>query len=393
MAAEAEVLVLTYGEQWQRKTLGVRQLCQIRDALTGPVAIRLPDARLLNSKDLQDVCTAFGMSLITWEHQHRKATGFFSAHEHEEQTNGTRDYTTALRFLVKHVTKDQPKSAALGVTANYTWTEIGIWTQWRPSHSSVILCTVDNDDKAEAWSGVCKNLTSSQSVCASTPFGWHTFVIPQITAALDRSVWDCRDVVRYKERNRPSVQTSGPEYVSMHELARHTVHIAENVEMSSNVLEEVRQEAIEWQRATTLSTPAARTEWANMLRAIRCQQTLLQCAHGRACALTARLQNEINLAFHIGTERDSAIARQMASSMRQDSTAMKTISVLGLVYLPGTFGIFGMSFFDFSQEAFWTNSPKLWIYWATTIPLTLLTILTWYIWHRRSLREQPPGRS
>ncbi|KAK3643028.1 hypothetical protein LTR56_010402 [Elasticomyces elasticus] len=330
MASEAEVVVLS-----MRKTLGVRQLCQTRDTLTGLVAIRLPANLHLHSKQLQDVCTAFGMPLSTWQHQYRKATGFFSAHEHAELTNGTRDYTTAFRFLAKHVTKDQPKAAALGVTANYTWTEIGIWTQWRPSHSSVLLCTVDNNDKAGVWSGIRKNLEGSLSVHASSPFGWHTFVIAQITEALDRSVWDCRDVVRLKEHNRPSVNTSGPEYISMHELARHTVHIAENVEMSSKVLEALQQEVVEYYLTTPTSPePLKRT---NLLRTLRCQHTLLQCAHGRACALTSRLQNEINLAFHIGTERDSAIARQMASSMRQDSTAMKTISVLGLVYLPGTF--------------------------------------------------------
>ncbi|KAK5747552.1 hypothetical protein LTR17_000195 [Elasticomyces elasticus] len=348
---------------------------------------RLPADLHLHSRDMQDVCTTFGIPLSTWQHQHRKATGFFFAHEHAEQTNGTKPYTTAFRSLVKHVNKDRPTSHAISITLKYTWTEIGIWTQWRPSHSSVLLCTVDNSDKALVWSGICQNLKDSQSVCPTFPFGWHAFVIPQITSILDRSVWDCRDIVRYMEHNRPSVRTSVPDYVSMHELARHTVHIAENVEMSSKVLEALQQEVIEYDPTTPTSPESSNR--TNLLRTLRCQHTLLQCAHGRACALTARLQNEINLAFHIGTERDSATARQMALSMRQDSTAMKTISVLGLVYLPGTFisGIFGMSFFDSSQDPatpkIWTASYQFWIYWATTVPLTLLTILIWYVWHRR----------
>lgn len=45
----------------------------------------------------------------------------------------------------------------------------------------------------------------------------------------------------------------------------------------------------------------------------------------------------IRQAFHVGNERDSLIAAQMARSMQQDSLAMKAISILGLVYLPGAF--------------------------------------------------------
>ena len=56
-------------------------------------------------------------------------------------------------------------------------------------------------------------------------------------------------------------------------------------------------------------------------------------SHGPA--LNAALLTDVQ-AFHLGTERDSALAAQMAKSMQQDSSAMKTISVLGLVFLPGT---------------------------------------------------------
>jgi 3D (Asp-Asp-Asp) domain-containing protein len=76
-------------------------------------------------------------------------------------------------------------------------------------------------------------------------------------------------------------------------------------------------------------------------------------------------------AYHLGAERDSAITAHIAKSMQQDSTSVKTISVLGLVFLLGTFvsvsrtpmrrldhlvcaqtfqAIFGMSFFDFSSN-------------------------------------------
>ncbi|TKA44296.1 hypothetical protein B0A54_05039 [Friedmanniomyces endolithicus] len=109
--------------------------------------------------------------------------------------------------------------------------------------------------------------------------------------------------------------------------------------------------------------------------------------------------SSVNLtAFHIGGERDSAIAAQMAQSMKQDSAAMNAISVLGLVFLPGTFvsAIFSMSFFHYSASSpssaeTWTVSANFWVYWATTIPLTMLTVLIWYLWHRRTLHDHSYG--
>jgi len=83
------------------------------------------------------------MPSSTWLHQYQKATGYFDA---REEADGTKSYTTAFRFLIKPATSDQPVSDVLDMKLGYSWTEIGIWTQWRPSHGSVILCTVDNGD-------------------------------------------------------------------------------------------------------------------------------------------------------------------------------------------------------------------------------------------------------
>lgn len=100
--------------------------------------------------------------------------------------------------------------------------------------------------------------------------------------------------------------------------------------------------------------------------------------------------------------------------MQRDSTAMKTISVLGLVFLPGTFisvrkvvlvpfdilrmrladrnylfhkSIFGMTFFAFTPKSSgWSTSSQFWIYWVVTIPVTLAT---WVIWRFLTRREMP----
>jgi hypothetical protein len=50
--------------------------------------------------------------------------------------------------------------------------------------------------------------------------------------------------------------------------------------------------------------------------------------------------------------------------------------------------LFSMSFFHFSPSADggseqWTVSPKFWMYWVVTIPVTALTVGIWFIVQRR----------
>lgn len=180
----------------------------------------------------------------------------------------------------------------------------------------------------------------------------------------------------------------------MHELARHAIHISENVGMAIKVIESLEQEVLEVRQQVSgsfLNSAQESPDWTSMLRVVRSQKTLLQCAHGRADALTVRVNNEINLAFHVGSERDGHASAQMARAMQQDSAAMRTISVLGLVFLPGTFvsAVYSMSFFQCSMDnepgvAAWSVSSEFWIYWATAIPLTVITVVIWYLCQRRS---------
>ncbi|KAF2812177.1 uncharacterized protein BDZ99DRAFT_347708, partial [Mytilinidion resinicola] len=80
----------------------------------------------------------------------------------------------------------------------------------------------------------------------------------------------------------------------------------------------------------------------------------------------------------IGIARDS---RMIAAESKRDSTSMKTIAVVTMTFLPGTFiaAIFSMPMFQWDA-----TSPtdvvnkRFWVYWSITIPLTLLTFLAWF---------------
>lgn len=83
--------------------------------------------------------------------------------------------------------------------------------------------------------------------------------------------------------------------------------------------------------------------------------------------------------------------------MLRDSYAMRTLSLLALVFLPvSTIStIFGSQFFgtdvvalpNGSTQATLVVSSQLWILWAISIPLTLLILIGWLLWLRRAQRR------
>lgn len=81
---------------------------------------------------------------------------------------------------------------------------------------------------------------------------------------------------------------------------------------------------------------------------------------------------------------------------------MKTLSLLGAIFLPATYlaSVFSMTFFNFQDQDNNNNnnnnsgnekepvvSKDLWIYFVITIPLTLMIVLFWRWWDRRRERR------
>lgn len=92
----------------------------------------------------------------------------------------------------------------------------------------------------------------------------------------------------------------------------------------------------------------------------------------------------------------AAQQRRLAHASKRDSTAMKTLSLLGALLLPGTFlaSVFSMTFFDFNDNNNNNSgdsstsggaqvSQWLWVYFAVTIPLTLVIVGSWWWMDKR----------
>ncbi|KEY65212.1 hypothetical protein S7711_09339 [Stachybotrys chartarum IBT 7711] len=115
-------------------------------------------------------------------------------------------------------------------------------------------------------------------------------------------------------------------------------------------------------------------------------------------------QREARLNLEIAGEQ-----RRIAHASKRDSTAMKTISLMGALFLPGTYlaSVFGMAFFNFEDGASIPPPPdsqrtlreyklskkvaganpmvsgQLWIYFAVTVPVTAFILLVWTWYDRR----------
>ena len=101
-------------------------------------------------------------------------------------------------------------------------------------------------------------------------------------------------------------------------------------------------------------------------------------AASRALAIENKKDQRISIAI-------AKASREIAVESKRDSSSMKTIAAVTMLFLPGTFvaSLFATPMFQ------WNNvtgdlhvASQIWIYWAITIPLTLLTIGMWWVWLR-----------
>jgi O-antigen/teichoic acid export membrane protein len=90
------------------------------------------------------------------------------------------------------------------------------------------------------------------------------------------------------------------------------------------------------------------------------------------------------------TQSDAEYTAAIAIDGKRDSIAMRTISILGIVFLPGTFvaTLFSIGMFTWGgaggeQPSSLAASPSIWIYWAVAVPLTVITFLAWILWSKR----------
>ncbi|KAL2857328.1 hypothetical protein BJY01DRAFT_137785 [Aspergillus pseudoustus] len=216
------------------------------------------------------------------------------------------------------------------------------------------------------------------------PFCWHAAFSRIILELYDTAFWMLRNLVREHEKARSDENHKPKEknFPLLHDIARHLFHYNETIEVAEHTLKALTEEQAHWRREDAVTVQRNIDTCIKTFQDIKREEKRAHSLKTRSKSLNDRHQNEINLAFNL-------VSQGFGRDARTDSNMMKTVAVVSMVYLPGTFvsGLFGTNFFSFQADPpnTWITSDKFWIYWLVTIPLTLLTMFVWAIWHWREV--------
>ncbi|CAN8097043.1 unnamed protein product [Discula destructiva] len=108
----------------------------------------------------------------------------------------------------------------------------------------------------------------------------------------------------------------------------------------------------------------------------------LAIQRGALYNIIAQKESKLNLQM-------AADQRRLAHASKRDSTSMKTISLLGAIFLPATLlaSVFSMVFFNVGDDWVFRIAPTVWIYFVITIPITIIIVLVWWLWDRSRERQ------
>jgi Mg2+ and Co2+ transporter CorA len=162
-------------------------------------------------------------------------------------------------------------------------------------------------------------------------------IVKEAVVLFDTSVWTLRDIIRNIELTRNTISPPRPDYPRLHDLARHIIHSSETLSIAIETMSSMIDQYEAYLAERPSLSKAAITKSQQTRKSIQFQTSLLRCLKARSIALEDRLRNEINLAFNVVSQYDSAVTVRIGRAAQNDSAAMKTIAVLTLVFLPGTF--------------------------------------------------------
>ncbi|KAL9112360.1 MAG: hypothetical protein Q9187_007783, partial [Circinaria calcarea] len=273
---------------------------------------------------------------------------------------------------------------------SYGWYEMTFFTRWERNHSIILCIDTPSNTKSMLETALSRDLSTLNLM---DPFAIYVPLIDHIIMLYDRSIWGIRDLIRNVEKLSKSHKTREKNYdfeldfPRLHEISRHSIHCCEVLTVAAETTSQLTAEQKEV--CTRIYQPPEKLprSFDTTHKHLSFQMQFIRNLKFRSESNQQRLQAEITLAYNTIAERDSKVMVAIGKAAKNDSTAMKTVAVVTITYLPATFtsALFGMSFFDFSpsrenQSNEWRVSEKIWIYWVTALLLTLLTMGVWLVW-------------
>ncbi|KAK0668340.1 hypothetical protein QBC41DRAFT_322163 [Cercophora samala] len=317
--------------------------------------------------------------------------GFFGSQVTYDETspqNRMIGLTTWFRVLIKMVRKvdskhhDNLPEYVVDEKKGYRWFETTVFTRWDYPDKHQVLIVDTPLDFPDQLICLLHKASASEKINFYDPLAMHTSLIDQIIVYSDISVWRIRDPVRQMERSR---MRTGAIFSEVHEMSRHAIHSSEVLEATIDTLKDLQRcrtmvhdsfpsrapstvAEVSAAKDVTTTTHLTQTYKHQASQYAQFQISLLKNLKLRADSNRERLKNEINTAFNNLT--------------MQDNSVLKSIALLTMVFLPATFfsSLFSTTFFSYGDDGEWQVSGKMWIYWVTTLPATILIVILWRVW-------------
>ncbi|KAE9370170.1 hypothetical protein N431DRAFT_308690, partial [Stipitochalara longipes BDJ] len=313
-----------------------------------------------------------------WANVCVESMGYFGCQHNLADNGETIGYASWVQFIIK-----QPKSCMDGLLNRvFVWHKVSFYAQWSSPQNTTVLCFNVQSAMRERFQAHLKDTIDNSNLY--DPYSFYVPLMREVLSLFDFSIWSLRDMVRFIELNRVSTMPPQPDYPKLHELGRHIIHSSEAIDVAIESFASLIAQHDLFSRQHIPKNHKAFSGKTHNQEFLNFQLSVLKSLRLRSQAIQARLQNEINLQFNLVSQYDSRISVRVGQAAQSDSAAMRTISILTLVFLPGTFvsAVFGTTFFGHGDDSPWTVSNDFWIFWAILIPVTGVTIIFWFIWER-----------
>lgn len=206
------------------------------------------------------------------------------------------------------------------------------------------------------------------------PLWPYAVILEEVISCQHLAVYCVRDLVIYEEGLQTSRRRPQADYPRLHGVFKHTSTLVEILEVNSRNLDGI----IECHKPLVEDSTLGITEVAP--RRLLHQRFLFQSQmifgiRIRCASYKERIRNEIQLAFNLVAEEEARNSVDIAASSKADSHAMAAMGIITLLFLPPTFisAIFSTTFFDFGDDRHsWSVSDKFYVYWAATVPITII---------------------
>lgn len=266
---------------------------------------------------------------------------------------------------------------------DYCWSKFNTFTRWISETNQTGILIFDTQKHTPH---PFTTLTPETHLLGD-PFWVYPYILDSVSDLEEQAVWAIRDQIRPIEKGEEQVgpRKSQPNYRRLHDIARHSIHVTETLDVTLQTIERILENHRTYMNpsdSTLLFSRADPHVWQEIQSRLSFPQSFLGSLRHRSIANEKRLQNEIQLTFQ-------TVARHDALIMMDDSAALKTLAFVTFTFLPPTFicAVFSMSFFNYDQSLGWRVSGKFWVYWAVTVPTTIISGALWFYWQRN-----PPSR-